>query len=67
MITLSKNDLYLIRCVLEEGARKAKEERDNALTSGAARMYGLIYERYESLAKKMQKAQESNAKRIAID
>lgn len=67
MTTLLKNDLYLIQCMLEEEARKAKEERDNALTSGAARMYGLIYERYESLAKKMQKAQESNAKRIAID
>ena len=67
MTTLSRNDLLLIENMLYRAAQEFKAERDTAQHGGAARIYGMQYERYTALAKKLQKAQESNAKRIAID
>ena len=67
MTTLSRNDLLLIENMLYRAAQECKAERDTAQNGGVARIYGMHYERYTALAKKLQEAHESNAKRIAID
>ena len=67
MTTLSRNDLLLIENMLYRAAQEVKKERDNAQSGGAARIYGMQYERYTALAKKLQRAHDTDAKRIAID
>lgn len=67
MTTLSRNDLLLIENMLYRAAQEFKAERDTAQNGGAARIYGMQYERYTALAKKLQEAHDNGARRIAID